>query len=165
MNRMNISTHRMVPAAVLAVTVSAASLLATPSSGITQTIVAHAEYTDIEAHANRLPEWGAFLKVKGVSDVFVQSNTGIPGASSGWHSHPGLSIVSVTQGMVSLYDADDPTCTPTIVTAGNGFIEAGDHVHILRNEGSVDAKWTTTAIRPAGSAARIDQPNPGNCPF
>jgi len=165
MNRINVTTRGMMCAAVLAVTVSAVSLFATPSSGITQTIVAHAMYTDIEAHANQLPDWGAFLKVKGTSDVFVNSNTGIPGAYSGWHSHPGLSIVSVTQGAVWLYDADDPTCTATIVTAGNGFIEPGDHVHLLRNEGTVDAKWTTTAIRPAGSAGRIDQPNPGNCPF
>jgi len=51
---------------------------------------------------------------------------------------------AVTQGAVWLYDADDPTCTPTVVSA---------------------ARWTTTAIRLAGSAARIDQPNPGNCPF
>jgi hypothetical protein len=165
MNRTNMTTRGMMCAAVLAVTVSAASLLATPSFGTSQTILAHAVYTDIEAHANRLPEWGAFLKVKGVSDVFVNSNTAIPDGYTGWHSHPGLSIVSVTQGAVSLYDADDPTCTPTVVTAGYGFIEPGDHVHNLRNEGIVDAKWTTTAIRPTGSAGRIDQPNPGNCPF
>jgi len=151
--------------AALDVTLTGAAAPATPTFGITQTILAHAVYPDVNIHAKRLPEWGAFLKVDGVSDVFVNSNTGIPGASSGWHSHPGLSIVSVTQGAVWLYDADDPTCTSTVVTAGYGFVEAGDHVHILRNEGLVDAKWTTTAIRPAGSAARIDQPSPGNCPF
>jgi quercetin dioxygenase-like cupin family protein len=105
------------------------------------------------------------LKVKGVSDVFVSSHSVIPGGFSGWHSHPGLSIVSVTQGAVWLYDVNDPECAPTIVPAGHGFVEAGDHVHMLRNEGSVEARWTTTSIRPAGSAGRIDQPNPGNCPF
>jgi hypothetical protein len=157
----------MIFVTTLAVTLSgaAASRTRTPSFGITQTILAHAVYSDVQIDAKRLPEWGAFLKVKGVSDVFVNSNIGVPGAYSGWHSHPGLSIVSVTQGAVWLYDADDPTCTATVVTAGNGFVEAGDHVHILRNEGVIDAAWTTTAIRPAGSAARIDQPNPGNCPF
>jgi quercetin dioxygenase-like cupin family protein len=105
------------------------------------------------------------LKVKGVSDVFVTSHSVIPGGFSGWHSHPGLSVVSVTQGAVWLYDANDPACAPTIVPAGHGFVEAGDHVHMLRNEGGIEARWTTTSIRPAGSAGRIDQPNPGNCTF
>jgi hypothetical protein len=137
---------------------------ATSSFGTSQTIVANSVLTDIDIDAKRL-DWKASLKVKGVSDVFVTSNSAIPGGHSGWHSHPGLSIVSVTQGAVWLYDADDPSCAPTIVPAGYGFVEAGDHVHILRNEGAIDAKWTTTSIRPAGSAGRIDQPNPGNCPF
>ena len=137
---------------------------ATPSFGTGQTAVATALYTGIEIGAKR-PDWKASLTVKGVSDAAVTNNTAIPGGSSGWHSHPGLSIVSVTQGAVWLYDADDPTCTPTIVAAGHGFVEAGDHVHILRNEGSIDARWTTTSIRPAGSAGRIDQPDPGHCAF
>jgi len=165
MHRILNTTFAMIFVTALAVTLSGAAAPRTPSFGISQTILAHAVYPDINIDAKRLPEWGAFLKVKGFSDVFVNSNVAIPGAYSGWHSHPGLSIVSVTQGAVWLYDADDPTCTATVVSAGYGFVEAGDHIHILRNEGVVDARWTTTAIRPEGSAARIDQPNPGNCPF
>jgi hypothetical protein len=143
---------------------SGAVAFATSSFGTSQTTVASSVLTDFDIDAKR-PDWKASLKVKGVSDVFVTSNSAIPGGHSGWHSHPGLSIVSVTQGAVWLYDADDPGCVPTIVPAGYGFVEAGDHTHILRNEGGIDAKWTTTSIRPAGSAGRIDQPNPGNCPF
>ena len=143
---------------------SGAAAFATSSFGTSQTTVANSVITDFNIDANR-PDWKASLKVKGVSDVFVTSNSAIPGGHGGWHSHPGLSIVSVTQGAVWLYDADDPSCAPTIVPAGYGFVEAGDHVHILRNEGAIDARWTTTSLRPAGSAGRIDQPSPGNCPF
>lgn len=154
---------------VLVATLSAGVAFATDSYGITQVAVSIALYEGIDITAQRQgvegPGWRAKLKVTGFSDVAVTSNTAIPGAYSGWHSHPGLVIVSVTQGALSLYDADDPTCTATVVTAGNGFVEAGDHVHIVRNEGTVDAKWTTTAIRPAGAAARIDQPAPDNCRF
>jgi quercetin dioxygenase-like cupin family protein len=142
-----------------------AGVLATTSFGTAQAPVANALYTDIEIHAKREPHWNAFLKVKGVSDVFVTNHAIIPGGYSGWHSHPGLSIVSVTQGALWLYDGDDPACAPTIVPAGHGFVESGDHVHIVRNEGAGDAKWTTTSIRPAGAAGRIDAANPGNCPF
>ena len=157
-------TRRIIAASVVAGLGASGAALATPSFGITQTIVGSAVYDDINIEARR-PDWRARLRVQGTSDVFVNSNTAVPGANGGWHSHPGLSIVSVVAGAVTLYDGDDPTCTPTIVTAGHGFVEAGDHVHILRNEGFVDAKWITTAIRPAGSVGRIDQPDPGNCPF
>lgn len=154
---------------LVAATLSVGVALATTAVGITQVVVATALYEGIDIEARRAdvdgPGWKAKLKVTGFSDIAVNSNTAVPGATSGWHSHPGLSIVSVTQGAVTLYDADDPTCTAMVVTAGNGFVEAGDHVHILRNEGAVDAKWTTTAIRPTGAAGRIDQPAPGNCPF
>jgi quercetin dioxygenase-like cupin family protein len=165
MRRITLTNRWMVSAAILALILSAASALATPSFGTTNVTLARALYTGIESHAKRLPEWNAFLKVKGVSDVFVTSHSVIPGGYSGWHSHPGLTIVSVTQGALWLYDADDPACAPTIVPAGHGFVEPGDHVHLVRNEGGVEATWTSTSIRPAGSPGRIDQPNPGNCPF
>ena len=164
MSRINPAPGRMVGATVLTVILLGAAALATPSFGTSQSTLASSLHTTFDVDAKR-PDWKASLKVKGVSDVVVTSHSVIPGGYSGWHSHPGLSIVSVTQGAVWLYDADDPTCAPSIVPAGHGFVEAGDHVHILRNEGGVEARWTTTSIRPAGSAGRIDQPNPGNCPF
>jgi quercetin dioxygenase-like cupin family protein len=164
MSRITQTNRGMACAAVGLVLLCGAGALATPSFGTGQATVANGLYTDIDIEAKRL-DWKASLKVKGVSDVFVTSHSVIPGGYSGWHSHPGLSIVSVTHGAVWLYDADDPSCAPTIVAAGHGFVESGDHVHILRNEGSVEARWTTTSIRPAGSAGRIDQPNPGNCSF
>ena len=165
MSRIARSTRRLVWAAATSVLLGSISVVATPSFGTVATTLATGLYTGIESHAARSPEWHAFLKVKGVSDVVVSSHSIVAGGYSGWHSHPGLSIVSVTQGALWLYDADDPACAPTIVTAGYGFVEPGDHVHNLRNEGSTEAKWTTTSIRPAGSAGRIDQSNPGNCPF
>jgi quercetin dioxygenase-like cupin family protein len=164
MSRINPATRRMVGGTVLSVLLSAGGALATPSFGTSQSTLASSLHTAIDIDAKR-PDWKASLKVKGVSDVVVTSHSVIPGGYSGWHSHPGLSIVSVTQGAVWLYDADDSTCAPTIVPAGHGFVESGDHVHMLRNEGSVDAKWTTTSIRPAGSPGRIDQPSSGACPF
>jgi hypothetical protein len=160
-----VKTHRIIWASLGAVLVSAVAALATPSFGITQVTIAQALYGHIKADVHRRG-WNASLKVKGVSDVVVRSNSAIPGGYTGWHSHPGVSIVSVTQGAVWNYHADDPTCTPTIITAGQGFVEAGeDDVHILRNEGAVEARWTTTAIVPANSPSRIDQPAPGNCQF
>ena len=161
---------RLVFFGALVLVLAAGLALATQSIGVTQVIVANALYEGVNVAARTPPDgvdtgWKATLKITGSSDIFVNSNTAVPGANGGWHSHPGLSIVSVTQGAVWNYHAEDPNCTPTVITAGHGFVEPGNHIHILRNEGTVDAKWTTTAIRPAGSPARIDQPAPANCPF
>ncbi|HZY02428.1 MAG TPA: hypothetical protein VFF02_02925 [Anaeromyxobacteraceae bacterium] len=50
--------------------------------------------------------------------------------------------------------------------AGEGFVDpGGDHVHVLRNEGSVVARTVAVQLIPAGAARRIDAgPNPA-CPF
>ena len=106
------------------------------------------------------------LKTKDDSDVYVVRNTVLPGGSSGWHTHPGPSLITVVSGTATFYDGDDPTCTPEVVTAGNGVIDPGDgHVHILRNEGSVNLVTVTVQILPDGATRRIDAPSPGNCPF
>jgi hypothetical protein len=71
----------------------------------------------------------------------------------------------VKSGVVALYNGDDRTCTPTYVTAGNGFFEPADHVHFVKNVGTDDYVAFATFVLPAGAPARIDAPSPGNCPF
>ena len=47
-------------------------------------------------------------KTKGASDLYVQSNVWAPGGTTGWHTHPGHSLIIVTAGTVTAYDGDDP---------------------------------------------------------
>ena len=84
---------------------------------------------------------------------------------AGWHTHPGPSLISVTSGTITAYDSDDPSCTPHVNTAGTGFVDAGEHAHLLRNEGGVPAVTVATQLLPPGAVRRIDAPSPGNCPF
>jgi uncharacterized cupin superfamily protein len=78
-------------------------------------------------------------EAKGLSDVYVQSNVWAPGGSTGWHSHPGHSLIIVTAGTVTDYEGHDPGCKPHVYKTGMGFVDpGGDHVHILRNEGDVE---------------------------
>jgi hypothetical protein len=120
--------------------------------------------------------WQELISTKGSSDLYVQQNTWDPTScdnkcipSTGWHTHPGPSFVIVTQGSVTAYDGDDPTCTPhvyTANTANNAFIDPGDgHVHIIRDESGAVAKTIAVQLIPAGADRRQDAPNPGNCPF
>jgi hypothetical protein len=47
-------------------------------------------------------------------------------------------FVTITQGTMTLYDADEPKCTPYMVQAGQAFVEPIGLVHISRNESATD---------------------------
>jgi quercetin dioxygenase-like cupin family protein len=71
----------------------------------------------------------------GPLDLYVVRNMFAPGGQTGWHTHLGPSFVIVTEGQITAYDGDDPTCTPKVYRAGQGFLDIGaGRVHLLRNE-------------------------------
>jgi quercetin dioxygenase-like cupin family protein len=110
--------------------------------------------------------WLSRQKTKGTSDLYAQSNILAPGGSTGWHSHPGHSLIIVTEGKVTNYEGHDPDCKPHIYTQGMGFVDlGGNHVHILRNEGDVEARTIAVQLIPSDTARRIDAAEPGNCHF
>ena len=87
-----------------------------------------------------------------------------PGGTTGWHSHPGPSLIEVVAGTVTNYEGDDPRCRPHVYTAGMGFVDAGGKdVHMLVNEGSVPAETIAVQLLPQDAVRRIDAPDPGNC--
>jgi quercetin dioxygenase-like cupin family protein len=164
--------HRRRFAALAAVTALVATALivlpalATPPSGVTSTTFAVGTFDEIDARTETLT-WGARLLTKGAggTDVHVLENKIAPGGTFGWHSHPGPSIVVVKTGELTLYHADDPECTPHVVGPGSGFVDEGGKVHVVRNEGSVETVVYVTSFVPKGAVRRIDEPDPGNCPF
>jgi hypothetical protein len=106
------------------------------------------------------------IRTKGASDVYYNAIRVPPGGYSGWHTHPGPSLVAVTAGTAAVYSGDDPTCTPRLYQAGAGWIdEGGGHLHNVRNEGNVDLEEVVFQIVPSGAPRRIDAASPGNCPF
>jgi quercetin dioxygenase-like cupin family protein len=105
------------------------------------------------------------LQATGPTDVQMLENTIAPGGTMGWMSHPGPNIVVVQSGELTMYGAADPTCAPQVYTAGNGFVMPTGDVHVVRNEGSVDAVVYVTSIIPKGANRRIDEPDPGTCGF
>jgi quercetin dioxygenase-like cupin family protein len=105
------------------------------------------------------------LRATGPTEVYMLENRIAPGGTYGWHSHPGPSIVVVQSGTLTLYRANDPACTPQVYTAGSGFVDQGGDVHVVRNEGGVDAVVYVTSIIPKGAGRRIDELDPGTCGF
>jgi len=140
------------------------TVLATPPSGVTATLLAKGRFDAIDAKA-KTGKWKARIKTKGSSDLEVLEVRIAPGGTFGWHSHPGPSLVIVKSGTATLYHGDDPTCTPHVVPAGSGFVDNGGVVHTVRNEGSVDLVNIVSSLIPADAIRRIDEPDPGNCPF
>jgi quercetin dioxygenase-like cupin family protein len=142
---------------------------ATPSKDVTTTILAKSLFDEIhlKAHTNTPAFWKAQLKTQGQSDVYVVDNKFAPGGTSGWHSHPGPSLILVVSGTVTNYEGDDPSCTPHAYSTGDGFVDPGGaHVHLLRNETGAPAETIAVQLLPTGADRRIDvDPAPGNCPF
>ena len=134
------------------------NVLATSSQGYTSTTLAKATFGEIDSHVHSLPaDWQEMIKTKGLSDLYVQQNTWDPSLcggcvpNTGWHTHPGPSLVIVTQGTVTAYEGDDPNCTP--------------HAYSANGTNAFVAKTVAVQLIPAGAARRQDAPDPGNCSF
>ena len=92
-------------------------------------------------------------------DVIVRQHDYAVGSTTGWHVHPGPIFITVTKGTLTYYELDDP-CTPRVVTAGHGFVDAGDG-HVVKNESGQPAQDISVITAPVGGAFRtnIDPPN------
>jgi quercetin dioxygenase-like cupin family protein len=155
-----------VSALILVAALIVVPALATPQSGLTATQVAKGRFGKINVKTHNFPPHKVRIKTKGDSDLYVIRNTFAAGGTSGWHTHSGPSLITVTTGEITAYEGDDPSCTPTIYRAGEGFVDPGDgHVHLLRNETTTAAETVAVQILPKDAMRRIDAPDPGNCPF
>src|SRR5262249_58709729 len=127
--------------------------------GITTTILTGPvtlDDIDAKSHAE---DHQARIKTKGFSDVYIVHNKIVPGGHTGWHSHPGISFVTVRSGTATEYHGDDPQ-TPHVYPEGTGFVEEAGHVHIIRNEGTTDLELVAFQLIPFGAPRRIDEPEP-----
>jgi len=135
----------------------------------TSTLLGRATFSDPNDQTFKVKritgDWHVEIKSKPALDLAVQSIVFQTGAHSGWHSHPGPVFIQVVAGTLTFYESDDPTCTGIVRTTGQGYLDVGEHAHIARNETAVPAQTIVTYFAPPGAALRIDEPNPGNCPF
>jgi quercetin dioxygenase-like cupin family protein len=170
-NRKNITAALAAIAALVATVLIVVPATATPPSGVTTLPIGVARFDDIAAKAMTdvapgaaADFWKASINTKGPSDLYVLQNTISPGGTFGWHSHPGPSLVIIKSGTATFYLASDPTCSPHRISAGEGFVDQGGDVHVVRNEGTVDLVTVVVSFVPAGFQRRIDEPAAANCP-
>jgi len=149
---------------VVGIAVYASAVLATPPSGVKPTEFGVGRLGAFDT-SGRIGVWSAKMNIKGASDLHVLSNAIAPGGSFGWHSHPGPSFVLVKSGTATVYLGADPKCRAHRFRAGSGFVDKGKAVHIVRNEGTVNLVTVVVSFVPVGAARRIDEADPGTCPF
>lgn len=156
------------PMLIIVAALTAVPARATPSCGLASETLAlgHFASGSLNLFCNEFRELGWFLRtnVRGDSDVYVVRNTWPVGAHSGWHTHPGPSLITVISGELTVYEAYS-CATPIVYHAGESFTDLGcGDVHLVRNEGTVCAVNMVVQIIPAGQPRRIDADQPVNCP-
>lgn len=101
-------------------------------------------------------KWHLKLSASGPSNFYVQDLEVAPGGYSGWHHHPGVLMLTVTEGSIDWYDED---CNKTTYTAGQSFTESSA-VHDLVNTGNVNAHLFGAYITMKDEPRRIENSQP-----
>lgn len=163
-DRMRLILAGGITAAVAAMTPVPA--MATPGSGFTAVKQDKGQFGPLMLKGEKDGFWDVKLQAKSNTDMYVVRNSVAPGGHSGWHTHPGPSLITVTVGEITAYDGHDPLCSSRVYRAGETFVDGGgDHVHLLRNETSAPAETVAVQFLPEGATRRIDAPEPNNCKF
>ena len=154
----------LLSAAIVAGTV-ASMAMASPPIGVTPTVLARGTYDAFKVSSYPPGPGGFKAESKDPTDIVVRTHAYAPGSSTGWHTHPGPVFITVVEGEITFYEYDDPTCTPTVVKAGQGYVDTG-RGHIALNETDQPARDVTVIIAPVGGAFRgeLDAPGP-HCEF
>jgi quercetin dioxygenase-like cupin family protein len=133
--------------ALLALAVSAGTALATPPVGVTATVLARG--------TNQTAQ---LLSAGPSRDIVTVQLTLAPGATTGWHTHPGATTAVVTSGVLSYWRT--PDCIKRTLVAGdsvrlsNAVISpgGGTGLDLARNEGTAPVTVMVTAVNiPVGS--------------
>jgi quercetin dioxygenase-like cupin family protein len=133
--------------------------LATPPKDATVTPLTRATLGNFEANSDGIE----VESEQRSADIAIAKVVLEPGGSTGWHHHPGVTLVSIASGTVTEYDTK---CEKSVHKAGEGFVESNDAVHVVRNKGNVNAVLYATFLVPTNTTdegLRIDEPKPRNC--
>lgn len=152
-------TKTIVLSSAAALVIATGIALATPIVGLLSPILSvgtnnsdlHARGSGVTSNGER---FHVELETEGASTVTIQEGAYAAGGANGWHSHPGMVIVTVISGSIIWYDEN---CTPTIYKAGDSWVEGGQ-LHGFKV--TTATTLTATFITAQGKAPRTDQPAP-----
>ena len=147
---------RGVAAAVGAFTIAGSLCLgavavATPSTGTVSPVI---------IGVGSMSKGMGFNARPGTNTVVADYTVG-PNSSTGWHSHPGKTLVTVQSGTFTVYHDN---CRAHTYGPGDAFVELPSSVHVGRNETDGTVKLGVVFFGvPIGGSPRIDHPQPEGC--
>jgi hypothetical protein len=148
-------------ASVMLIAGAVAVALASPAQGVTPQLLARGTFDAFKVAS--YPDNGGLFKAeaKAPIDVVVRQHTYLAGGSTGWHAHPYPVLITVKEGTLTFYDANDPSCTPLRLSAGQGYVDSG-RGHLVRNETGATAVDISVIMAPVGAPFRTElvAPNP-----
>jgi hypothetical protein len=153
-------TLAAVTTALALLTLAVNVTFASPPSGVTPTLLARGAFDSFKVMS--YPDGAGLFKAEAKQpiDIVVRRHDYAVGSSTGWHAHPYPVFITVVTGEVTFYEYDDPTCTPHVVRAGQGYVDSGQG-HIGRNESGAPAADISVIMAPTAAPFRAELTAPG----
>jgi quercetin dioxygenase-like cupin family protein len=135
----------------------APAAVASPPSGFTPTNLVKADLDrPVRVNSDRIK-----LRTKDPTDVLVQKIVTDAGGSSGWHHHPGMVIVAVESGALTVWDSQchRKTYGPGLPD-GSVFVERGDEPGLVTSKRGATSYATFVAPSADPPVFRIEDDPP-----
>ncbi|HEY2686666.1 MAG TPA: hypothetical protein VGI93_24345 [Steroidobacteraceae bacterium] len=151
--------------ASIAASIVAGVVFATPTIGAIYNVVISTGTVERDIHTNShvfIPsmdeEFSAALMTEGASNIIQHEVKFSQGGTTGWHTHPGIVILTLAadSGPVDWYDAK---CGKTTYKAGDSWTE-GTKLHDVVSRGPDDAHFLVTYIVAKDVPKRTDESAP-----
>lgn len=127
--------------------------LATPPSGLTSELLARGGARELEIRDRSLD---LRLEAEEPTDAAVVRATLEPRGSTGWHGHPGPSLVVVKSGTLTMIQpARGGTCSIRAFGPGSAF-EHPKRVHTFENRTEAPVEFYVVYLVPAGAAPLLN---------
>jgi quercetin dioxygenase-like cupin family protein len=150
--------QRSIAPLVLAWAVVPSIAFATPPAGVVSNVIVAQGATagPVKERAQVGDAWVVNLEDRGQSEFYFQDLVVGPGGYTGWHSHPGVLLITIKEGRFDLYDKD---CVKHTYVAGQSFTE-GAETHAAVNPGTGNARLLVAYIVKRGEPRRIEASQP-----
>lgn len=145
--------------ALMVTLIGAGSATATPPSGLTSELLARGAAGKFRVKGQNLD---MTIKAKEPTDLAMVKATLTANGYTGWHKHPGPSLVVVKQGTLILREPHHGRCASHTYGPGQAFVHPeGVHNFVAGSEG---AEFFVTYFVPAGAAPLLtDAATPRGC--
>jgi quercetin dioxygenase-like cupin family protein len=132
--------------------VLARTALATPPSGLKSELLVRGAAGQFRIVDD---SFGLTLEARQPTDLALVKATLDPKGSTGWHTHPGQSLVIVKSGTMTTYMPHDGRCVRHQIAAGQAFVHPKG-VHNFLNTGTEPLEFYVAYFVPAGAAPLLN---------